>query len=147
MSSQCSVNVQDLWHILISDVCMSDKIVITFSGKWIGMTQDRGLDFVDCVMLLLDCSWSKVMVPCDLATSHIKLTRELFASQDSSGAAMGSHEELLSGFGVVGYANESSTNLDQLVQMFACVVCNNGYERDLVLCDQYVASFQLTPGV
>ena len=76
----------------------------------------------------------------------IKLTFELFC-QDSSGAAMGSHEELLSEFGVVGYANESSTNLGQLVQMFACVVCNNGYERDLVLCDQYVASFQLTPGV
>ena len=59
---------------------MKDQIVqlVIFSGKWIAITQNRSLDIIDCVMLTLDCTWSKVMVLCDLASCHIKLTLELF---------------------------------------------------------------------
>ena len=58
-----------------------------------------------------------------------------------------SHKETMSSVGVVGYANESSTNLHQLVQMLAYVVCTNGHKHDFVLCDRYVASFQFPPDI
>ncbi len=71
--------IQDMWYIFVRDIHMSDQIVqlVTLSGKWIAMTQECSIDLVNCLMLPLNCTWSKVMVLCDLASFNIKLNLKL----------------------------------------------------------------------
>ena len=79
-------------HILILDVCTGYQVVepVMFNRKWIALTQNGALDFANCSMFTLDCSWGEVVVFNNIPSSNIELPFELFCQ---AGLLKSCHEE------------------------------------------------------
>ena len=58
------VIVEDLWHILMWDVCMRDEVVdgTALNNRWITMALNGFFDSVDVHMLSFDSAWGKVVL-------------------------------------------------------------------------------------